>query len=156
MKKLFVPVALAAAALAIIQPAAARSDVETRSQAAGATPKVTLTVRSTQFGRILFDSRGQALYGFTRDRRGRPSRCYGACATAWPVHYAKGALRAGNGVKQSLIGTNRRTDGRLQVTYNGWPLYFYAHEGIGEVTCQNVDEFGGLWLVARPNGTLVR
>jgi len=156
MKKLFVPVALAAAALAIIQPAAARSDVETRFQAAGATAKVTLTVRSTQFGRILFDSRGQALYGFTRDRRGGPSRCYGACATAWPVHYAKGALRAGNGVKQSLIGTTRRTDGRLQVTYNGWPLYFYAHEGIGEVTCQNVDEFGGLWLVARPNGTLVR
>jgi len=158
MKRL-IPVALIAAALSVAQPAMARSDVEAAQQPAARTnaaATVTLTVRSTQFGRILFDSRGQALYGFTRDRRGGPSRCYGACATAWPVHYAKGALRAGNGVKQSLIGTTRRTDGRLQVTYNGWPLYFYAHEGIGEVTCQNVDEFGGLWLVARANGTLVR
>jgi len=159
MKRFLVPVVLAAAALSVAEPAMARSDVEVSphvAAGANATGKVTLTVRSTQFGRILFDSRGQALYGFTRDRRGGPSRCYGACATAWPVHYAKGTLRAGSGVKQSLIGTTRRNDGRLQVTYNGWPLYFYAEEGVGEVTCQNVDEFGGLWLVARPNGTLVR
>jgi hypothetical protein len=50
----------------------------------------------------------------------------------------------------------RRRSGRLQVTYNGWPLYYYAHEGPREVKCQNVNEFGGLWLVVRPNGRLVR
>jgi predicted lipoprotein with Yx(FWY)xxD motif len=65
-------------------------------------------------------------------------------------------MRAGAGVKKSLIGTTRRRDGRLQVTYNGWPLYYYAHEGPGEVRCQNVDQFDGLWLVVRPSGTLVR
>jgi predicted lipoprotein with Yx(FWY)xxD motif len=65
-------------------------------------------------------------------------------------------MRAGTGVKQSLIGTTRRRDGRRQVTYNGWPLYYYAHEGPGEVKRQNVDQVGGLWLVVRPNGTLVR
>jgi predicted lipoprotein with Yx(FWY)xxD motif len=49
-----------------------------------------------------------------------------------------------------------RRDGRRQVTYNGRPLYYYAHEGPGQVLCQNVDELGGLWLVMRGNGTLVR
>ena len=116
-----------------------------------------LTVRSSRYGRILFDGRGRALYAFTRDpRRGR-SRCYGACAAAWPVLFAKGSLRAGAGVRQALIGTTRRRDGRRQVTYNGWPLYYYVNDRRpGQVTCQNVDEFGGLWLVVRPSGRLVR
>jgi predicted lipoprotein with Yx(FWY)xxD motif len=117
---------------------------------------LTLTVRQTRYGRILFDGKKRVLYGFTRDRRGGPSRCYGSCATAWPVYFAKGTLKAGNGVKRSLLGTTRRRDGRRQVTYNGWPLYYYAHEGPLEVRCQNVEEFGGVWLVVRPNGTLVR
>jgi predicted lipoprotein with Yx(FWY)xxD motif len=85
-----------------------------------------------------------------------PSQCYGDCAAAWPVYFAKGTLRAGTGVKQSLLGTVRRRDGRRQVTYNGWPLYYYAHERAGEVKCQNVVTHGGTWLVVRPNGTLLR
>ena len=105
-----------------------------------ATASPTLTVRTTQFGKILFAGNGRALYGFTRDRRNGPSRCYGDCAAAWPVYFAKGTLKAGAGVKQSLIGTTRRRDGRRQVTYNGWPLYYYAHEKAGEVKCQNVDD----------------
>jgi predicted lipoprotein with Yx(FWY)xxD motif len=113
-------------------------------------------VRNTRYGSVLFDGRDRVLYGFTRDRRGGASRCYGACAAAWPGYFSKGKVRALRGVKQSLIGTVRRRNGRLQVTYNGRPLYFYAHEGPREVTCQNVSEFGGLWLVVRPNGKLVR
>jgi predicted lipoprotein with Yx(FWY)xxD motif len=117
----------------------------------------TLTVRSTRYGRVLFDGRGRVLYGFTRDRRGGPSQCYGACAKAWPVYFAKGTtVRAGAGVNRALIGTTRRRDGRRQYTYRGRPLYYYAHEGPGEVKCQNVSEFGGLWLVVRPDGSLVR
>lgn len=116
----------------------------------------TLIVKSTRYGRILFAGNGRVLYAFTGDRRGRPSRCYGDCAAAWPVYFAKGTLRAGAGVKQSLLGTTRRRDGRLQVTYNGWPLYYYAHEGPGEIKCQSVFLNGGLWLVVRPAGTLVR
>ncbi len=117
----------------------------------------TLTVRKTRFGTVLFDGSGRALYGFTRDRRGGPSQCYGACAVAWPVYFAKGQLRAGKGVKKALIGTIRRRDGRRQLTYHGWPLYYYIDDTEpGEVSCQNVDEFGGLWLVVRPSGGLVR
>jgi predicted lipoprotein with Yx(FWY)xxD motif len=116
----------------------------------------TLTARKSRFGTVLFDARGRVLYGFTRDRRGGPSQCYGACARAWPVYFAGGQLRAGKGVKRSLLGTTRRRDGRRQVTYNGWPLYYYVDDGVGEILCQNVEEFGGLWLVVRPGGTLVR
>jgi predicted lipoprotein with Yx(FWY)xxD motif len=135
--------------------AAGDPDVEATGQAQGAATAA-LTLRSTRYGRVLFDGRGRVLYAFTRDRRGGQSRCYGACAAAWPVYFAKSSLRAGSGVKQSLIGKTRRRNGRMQVTYNGWPLYYYAHEGPGEVKCQNVDQFGGLWLVVKPNGTLVR
>jgi predicted lipoprotein with Yx(FWY)xxD motif len=123
----------------------------------GAQASATVTVRSTRFGRILFDGRGRALYAFTRDRRGGRSQCYGACAKAWPVYFAKGRLLAGKGVKQSLIGTTRRRDGRQQVTYNGRPLYYYVGDkSPGQVLCQNVKEFGGTWLVVRPNGQFVQ
>jgi predicted lipoprotein with Yx(FWY)xxD motif len=127
-----------------------------RADAAAGKSGETLTVRSSSYGSILFDGRGRALYAFTRDRRGGASRCYGACAKAWPVYVARGRLVAGRNVKRSLIGTTRRRDGRLQVTYDGRPLYYYVGDGIGQVRCQAVDEFGGTWLVVRPSGKLVR
>lgn len=116
----------------------------------------TLTVRGSKYGRIVFDGSNRALYAFTRDRRGRPSTCYGACAAAWPPYIVSGKLRAGAGTKRSLFGTTRRRDGKRQLTYRGWPLYYYVHDPVGQVLCQNVFEFGGLWLVVRPNGNLVR
>ena len=156
MKPVLVLLATALSGLAVTGVGGAadsgRADAAAREAAAR-----TLTVRSTRYGRILFDGRNRVLYAFTRDRRDGPSRCYGACADAWPVYYSKGtAIRAGDGVRKALIGTTRRRDGRRQYTYNGWPLYYYAHEGPGEVRCQNVDQFGGLWLVVRPSGALVR
>jgi predicted lipoprotein with Yx(FWY)xxD motif len=160
MKNVLILLAVAAAAI----PAAAASGIGTASAAPGggraADAKqmevLTLTLRNTRYGRILFDGKSRVLYGFTRDRRGGPSQCYGACARAWPVYFAKGRLQAGSGVNRRLLGTVRRRDGRRQITYNGWPLYYYAHEGPREVKCQNVNEFGGLWLVVKPNGRLVR
>jgi predicted lipoprotein with Yx(FWY)xxD motif len=156
VKKTLTAVAIAAATLVAGALANAGEGNSAPLAAERAQAPATLTLRMTRFGRVLFDSRGRVLYAFTRDRRRGPSRCYGGCARAWPVYFAKGTMRAARGVRQSLIGTTRRRDGRRQVTYNGWPLYFYAHEGPGEVKCQNVDQFGGLWLVVRSNGTLVR
>jgi predicted lipoprotein with Yx(FWY)xxD motif len=114
-----------------------------------------VTVRSTKFGRILFDGANRALYGFTSDRRGKPT-CYGACAKAWPPYIVRGTLRPGAGTSRSLLGTTRRRDGSRQLTYAGKPLYYYVHDPRGQVLCQNVNEFGGLWLVVRPSGKLVR
>ena len=119
--------------------------------------KTTLTAAQSRYGTILFDGTGHVLYGFTRDQRGKPSTCYGACAAAWPVYYKAGVLKAGKGVKQKLIGSVKRKDGRLQVTYNGRPLYYYVGDkSPGAISCQNVREFGGLWLVVAPSGRLIR
>ena len=82
---------------------------------------------SSRFGTILVDGAGRTLYLFTADR-GKTSRCYGACAKAWPVTYAKGTPRAGAGARASLLGRTKRRDGRLQVTYRGRPLYYYVNE----------------------------
>src|SRR5262245_8256579 len=122
--------ALVLAILALLAAAAAfGTSTEARAglQAAdNGRASATLTVRSSKYGRILFDGRGRALYAFTRDRRGGRSQCYGACAKAWPVFFAGGRLLAGEGVRQPLIATTRRRDGRRQVTYNGRPLYYYS------------------------------
>jgi len=116
----------------------------------------TLTVKSSSFGRVLFDGRGYVLYAFTRDVNGR-SACYGACAKAWPVYYVKGTPRAGTGIKRSLLGTTKRRDGRRQITYAGRPLYYYVGDTkAGQIRCQNAVEFGGTWLIVRPSGKLVR
>ena len=115
-----------------------------------------LTVASSDYGRIVFDGRGFALYAFTADPRGR-SVCHGACAKAWPPYLVKGPVRAGVGTRQRLLGTIRRADGSRQLTYAGRPLYYYVGENRPHlVLCQNVREFGGLWLVVRPSGALVR
>ena len=110
-----------------------------------------IVVGKSQFGRMLFNSDRQAIYVFGRDKRNR-SRCYGECAAAWPPVYTSGRPKALSGVEKSLLGTTRRRDGRLQVTYAGRPLYYYAHEGPGQVLCHDVVENGGIWKVVAPSG----
>jgi predicted lipoprotein with Yx(FWY)xxD motif len=115
-----------------------------------------IAVRSTSYGRIVVDGGGYALYAFTKDGRGA-SRCYGACAQAWPPFIVPRRPRAAHGTRAALIGTTRRSDGRLQATYRGRPLYYYVGDRRpGQVLCQNVVEFGGRWLVIRSGGRLVR
>jgi predicted lipoprotein with Yx(FWY)xxD motif len=72
-----------------------------------------------------------ALYLFTRDPR-RKTRCYGACAAAWPPFYAKGRPRAGRGVDRDLIGTIERRDGRRQVTFFEFGGTWYAVDSKGD------------------------
>jgi predicted lipoprotein with Yx(FWY)xxD motif len=109
----------------------------------------------SSYGKVIADGRGEAFYLFGKDRGGR-SRCYGACARAWPPVITTGRPRAGNGVKARLLGTTRRKNGKLQATYSGHPLYYYVEDSPGSILCQNVSEFGGLWLVVRPTGAPVR
>jgi len=113
---------LVLAMLALAAAAAGFSPAEARAgqrAASNGQASATLTIRSTKYGRILFDGRGRALYAFTRDPRGGRSQCYGACAKAWPVYFAKERVLAGKGVRRTLIGTTRRRDGRRQVITTG-------------------------------------
>jgi predicted lipoprotein with Yx(FWY)xxD motif len=140
-------------ALAVVVAAGALAPGATSARAAD---RGVLTAHTSRFGQILFDGKGFVLYAFTRDARGR-SRCSGACAAAWPPYVVKAAPRAGAGVKAGLLGTIRRPGGKLQVTYSGRPLYYYVGDRAPrQILCQNVSEFGGLWLVVRPGGALVR
>ena len=111
----------------------------------------TIVVRGSEFGSMLFNSARQAIYVFENDRPNE-TVCYGECAEAWPPVYTGRPPNAGRGVDPSLLGAIERRDGRMQVTYAGKPLYFYAHESPGEVRCHNVDLNGGLWWVVGPDG----
>jgi predicted lipoprotein with Yx(FWY)xxD motif len=114
----------------------------------------TVKVVKSQFGRVVADRRGEALYLFDKES-GKRSRCYGDCAVAWPPLLTKGKPRAGKRADADLVGTTRRRGGKLQVTYNGHPLYYYKDDAPGRILCHNVDEFGGLWLVLDPRGDAV-
>jgi predicted lipoprotein with Yx(FWY)xxD motif len=116
--------------------------------------KVVKVVES-QFGRVIADGKGEAFYLFDKEQT-RKSECYGECAAVWPPVLTRGKPRAGKGVKAAKLGTTRRRDGKLQATYAGHPLYYYVDDAPGTILCQNVDEFGGLWLVVKPSGQPVR
>lgn len=131
------------------QPDASGDAPEERKEQAK--PGTEITVSSSQFGDIVFDGRKQAIYLFDAETTSKPE-CYGECAAAWPPVLTEGEPVASGAAKQSLLGTTKRDDGTTQVTYAGQPLYYYAHEGPGEVLCHNVSEFGGLWLVLDASG----
>jgi predicted lipoprotein with Yx(FWY)xxD motif len=117
----------------------------------------TVRVRGSAYGRALTDTRGFALYRFTHDRSSR-STCHGGCAAAWPPYIVKRRpTTTGRGARASLLGSVRRSDGRLQVTYAGHPLYYYVGDRrAGQVLCQAVTEFGGTWYVVAPDGRAIR
>jgi predicted lipoprotein with Yx(FWY)xxD motif len=146
------------------EPQVAAPAVARRAAAAGTTANApvpssrtgaTVKVMKTQYGNVLVDRRGRALYLFTRDRSPL-SRCYGECAVRWPPFLAAGTPAAGIGAQAKLLGTTRRRDGSTQVTYGGHPLYYYiADHQPGQVLCQAVEEFGGGWYVVTRRATAV-
>jgi predicted lipoprotein with Yx(FWY)xxD motif len=113
-----------------------------------------ILAEDSDYGSILFDSDDQAIYLFDKEATNE-SQCYDACADAWPPVLTKGKPQAGSGIDSKLLGTTERDDGSTQVTYNDHPLYYYVDDPPGQVLCQNVTEFGGLWLVVAPNGEAV-
>jgi predicted lipoprotein with Yx(FWY)xxD motif len=112
---------------------------------------VTVRVVRSQYGAILGDRSGQAFYAFAKERTS-VSACHGRCAQAWPPVLTARRPAAGAGARARLLGTTRRPDGRLQATYAGHPLYYYAADAPGRVLCHDVVEFGGRWQVIRSTG----
>ena len=110
-----------------------------------------ITLRDSDYGRMLWGPGRQAVYIFERDEPDK-SRCYRECARDWPPVLTEGKPIAGDGVRQGLLGRTTRRNGKRQVTYDGQPLYYYAHEGRDEVLCHNVFLNGGYWWVVGRNG----
>jgi predicted lipoprotein with Yx(FWY)xxD motif len=110
----------------------------------------------SNLGRIIVDSHGRTLYLFARDKRGK-STCYGTCASYWPPLITRGKPRASSGARSELVGTTRRKDGKLQVSYHGHPLYrFFGDGGAGQITGEGLNDFGGRWYAVSAAGSAVR
>jgi predicted lipoprotein with Yx(FWY)xxD motif len=110
---------------------------------------------TSAFGKILVDSRDHTLYLFERDKTTK-STCNGQCAKFWPPLLTTSKAKAGSGVTASMLGTTRRADGKLQVTYHGHPLYYFLKDTkAGQTAGQNLDFFGGEWYVLSPAGVKV-
>ena len=123
------------------------------SHAASAATRVAVT--SSGLGRILVDGRGRTLYLFEKDKHGK-STCTGQCAGFWPPLIASGKPLAAAGAKASLLGTIKRSDGRLQVTYNHHPLYtFVKDKRKGQTNGEAVNAFGAEWYALSPAGAKV-
>jgi predicted lipoprotein with Yx(FWY)xxD motif len=140
-------VALAAAGVA------AAAAVTHQSVASSSATAGRVTLHKTKIGNVLATSSGRTLYLFMKDRT-KKSTCYSQCATFWPPLMKKGALHAGAGVKTRLLGTSKRKNGKLQVTYKGHPLYLYKlDKSSGQVSGQGTNFFGGKWYVVSASGS---
>ena len=125
------------------------------SPASGGSGETEVEAEDSSLGTILVDSKGNTLYVFLQDT-GDTSTCTGDCAASWPALIAKGEVKAGGGgdVDESLLGTSARDDGKMQVTYNGHPLYFFSgDQAPGDTNGQGI---GDVWFVVSPAGEPIK
>ncbi|MDX6601782.1 MAG: hypothetical protein QOF13_984 [Solirubrobacterales bacterium] len=105
-----------------------------------------------KLGKVIVDSKGFTLYDFHKDKGGKSS-CYGACEQVWPPLTTGGKPQAGEGAMASKLGTTKRKDGTLQVTYAGWPLYTYVEDKKpGDAKGHDFSSFGAQWYALLPSG----
>lgn len=100
-----------------------------------------------ELGAFLTDLEGKTLYIFKSDTpNSSESTCYDSCAGAWPPYIVTETPNAAHDEVTDEIGTITRTDGSMQVTYNGWPLYYFAADTAPGNT--NGHGASGVWFVA--------
>ena len=159
--KLFLTVATAVTSLGLLSACGAVSNdagtvapVAVQRQAAAAPAdavqaKLT-TAQIGNLGQVITDGKGMTVYRYAKDTAQPPkSNCDNACADAWPPVLSDSTPEL-QGVDQSLVGTVIRTDGKKQVTVNGWALYTYAKDTApGQATGQGV---GGVWNAVTASG----
>jgi predicted lipoprotein with Yx(FWY)xxD motif len=148
------PLLLAIGALcAVVALAGGLASASAATQSPSRGTKV--AVAGTALGRVLVDARGHTLYLFGKDTRGK-SACAGKCVGFWPPLIASGKPFAAAGAKASLLGTTKRADGRLQVTYNHHPLYTFVKDTRkGQTNGEEVDAFGAEWYAVSAAGAKV-
>ena len=133
--------ALGAAALVLLGVAVANA---TGPAPAATSTGTALKATSIDGMKVLANGKGFTLYSFAPDTP-TTSKCYGTCAAYWPP--VIGSSAAGSGLP-GKTGTIKRTDGSLQLTYNGHPLYTYVGDSApGQASGNNLNLNGGLWLV---------
>jgi predicted lipoprotein with Yx(FWY)xxD motif len=142
------------AAIGLIALVAAVGAVGSATALSGhsAVAKAKLQVRKGKLGRFITDARGLTLYLFEKDHNGK-SACYGKCAKVWSPYLTSGKPTAGSGVSGAKVGVTKRTNGSMQVTYGGHPLYHYDDDHKpGQTKGQGLKLFGAEWYVLAPSG----
>lgn len=150
MKRRYTHIIKAAVMLGLL--AAAGQALAQKDAAAVDTATVTTSTKQP-YGAYLVDSDGYSLYMFTADVQGKTSNCYNACAKVWPPVLTQGDPKAAGMADKELLGTIKRKSGARQVTYNGWPLYYFKKDQApGRTEGQDVHGFGGEWYLLSPEG----
>ena len=116
-------------------------------------PATVALTPTEKLGNILVDGSGMSLYLFTVEKPGQPN-CYGKCEVFWPPLLTIGQPTLGNNVSTAAISTTLRKDGTVQVTYNGWPLYYFSKDQApGDVKGQGVTNN---WWVVSGEGNAIK
>jgi predicted lipoprotein with Yx(FWY)xxD motif len=148
-------VAVALGAMALLAACGGSSPSAAASPAPSPTGEKIAVATNAKLGQILVDESGMTVYLFVADT-GTVSTCYTQCATIWPPVLTTGAPQAGTGAQASLLGTTTRTDGKVEVTYAGHPLYYFVQDkAAGDAKGQAINGFGGLWWVLSPAGAAI-
>lgn len=112
---------------------------------------------STTLGSYLTDKDGRSLYFFAADANGQAS-CTGGCEAVWPTFNIDNltADKLGAGLTLSDFGTITTASAKKQLTYKGWPLYYYSPSTNGTNTPEAAgkttgDGIGGVWFIAKPD-----
>jgi predicted lipoprotein with Yx(FWY)xxD motif len=145
-------------AVLVIATAALAGTRATAAPGAHQAAATTVSTHQTKRGKVLAAANGHSLYLFAHDTGGKSS-CYGPCARAWPplLTGAHPFAAKGSGVNAKLLGTTRRNDGKLQVRYNGHPLYLYTHDTTaGQIKGEGANQFGGHWYLVGTSGSAVK
>jgi predicted lipoprotein with Yx(FWY)xxD motif len=126
--------------------------VGTTSGGSGGATAIALTTHSGPDGQYVTDSKGRTVYMFSKDS-GTSSTCSGACAKEWPPVPTSGTPTTGGSATAGMVGTSDRSDGTMQATYNGHPLYYFSGDtSAGDAKGEGLDDFGGTWTAVTPAG----
>ena len=104
---------------------------------------VVASAKKAKVGSVLVDAKGRTLYRFTAEAQGLPV-CTGACVATWPPALASTA----SGLPEHVATVKRPDGGKLQLTYDGHPLYRYA--GDQSKADAKGEGVGGQWYVVKP------
>ena len=114
----------------------------------------TISVRSTAYGKILVNSKGDTLYLWAKDKNDK-SACSGGCLAVWPFVLISGKPTAGSGMNAKLLGTIKVKGGN-EVTYNKHPLYtFVSDVKPGIISGEGYKSFGAPWWVVSTAGDAI-
>lgn len=95
-----------------------------------------------KLGMVMTDTRDMTLYTFANDTTGI-SKCTGSCLQLWPAYMAPSAT----GKFPANINVMKRSNGTLQYTWKGMPLYYYSKDS--DTSDAYGNGIGGLWSVIK-------